>query len=323
MKNFMRAAQLKGPRNFEMAEAPIPEPKLDEVRIKLEGCGVCASNLVPWGGAPWITYPLPPGALGHEGWGAIDALGSNVKKFNVGDRVAALSNHAYAEYDVTKAASVLKIPHDLSFQNFPGEAFGCAMNIFRRMKISSGESVAIIGIGFLGSILTTLCHQVGAKVTAISRRDYALKMASDLGADQVIPMIDHGEIIKKASELTEGKFFDCVVEAVGKQWPLNLAGELTREGGRLVIAGYHQDGPRSVNMQLWNWRGLDVINAHERDLKICLKGIDSAIDATSLGIISPPQFLTHSFFLDQISDAFESTMNRPEGFLKAFIKYES
>jgi len=54
-----------------------------------------------------------------------------------------------------------------------------------------------------------------------------------------------------------------VIEAAGQQWPLDLATELTRERGRLIIAGYHQDGPRQINMQLWNWRGLDVINAHE------------------------------------------------------------
>ena len=73
-------------------------------------------------------------------------------------------------------------------------------------------------------------------------------------------------------ELTGGAFCDRVIEAVGKQWPLDLAAELTRERGRLIVAGYHQDGPRQVNMQLWNWRGLDVINAHERDPEVYMRG---------------------------------------------------
>jgi threonine dehydrogenase-like Zn-dependent dehydrogenase len=67
--------------------------------------------------------------------------------------------------------------------------------------------------------------------------------------------------------LTNSAFCDVVIECTGMQWPLDLAGELTRERGRLVIAGFHQDGPRQVNMFLWNWRGLDVINAHERTLR--------------------------------------------------------
>ena len=86
-----------------------------------------------------------------------------------------------------------------------------------------------------------------------------------MGAAELIPMDDYWRILEQVKALTGGRFCERVIEAVGKQWPLDLAGELTAEGGRLVIAGYHQDGPRQVNMQLWNWRGLDVINAHERD----------------------------------------------------------
>ena len=79
-------------------------------------------------------------------------------------------------------------------------------------------------------------------------------------------------------ELTDGRWCERVIEAVGLQWPLDLAGELTGERGRLVIAGYHQDGPRQVNMQLWNWRGIDVINAHERDPQRYVDGMRAAVD---------------------------------------------
>ncbi|HVH13000.1 MAG TPA: alcohol dehydrogenase catalytic domain-containing protein, partial [Longimicrobium sp.] len=65
----VRALRLAGPRRTETVEVPLPEPGPGEVRIRLEGCGVCASNLVPWEGAPWMEYPTPPGGLGHEGWG--------------------------------------------------------------------------------------------------------------------------------------------------------------------------------------------------------------------------------------------------------------
>ena len=92
-----------------------------------------------------------------------------------------------------------------------------------------------------------------------------------------------GEIIERVRELTGGTFCDRVIEAVGKQWPLDLAAELTREGGRLVIAGYHQDGPRQVNMQLWNWRGFDVANAHERDPAVAVRGMREAVEAIESG----------------------------------------
>src|SRR5690606_37384601 len=158
---------------------------------------------------------------------------------------------------------------------------GCAMNIFARSNIGPGQWVAIIGIGFLGALLTRLATDAGARVIAISRRPFALDMARRMGAAETIPMEDHWQVIERAKEITGGEMCERVIEAVGKQWPLDLAGELTRIRGRLVIAGYHQDGPRQVNMQMWNWRGLDVANANERDPAVYLDGVRRALDAVT------------------------------------------
>ena len=67
---------------------------------------------------------------------------------------------------------------------------------------------------------------------AISRRPFSLDVARDMGAAETIPMDDHDGIIGRVKELTGGVFCDRVIEAVGKQWPLDLAAELTRERGR-------------------------------------------------------------------------------------------
>ena len=120
-------------------------------------------------------------------------------------------------------------------------------------------------------------------------------------------------------KLTEGQGCDCVIEAVGAQWPLDLASELTRERGRLVIAGYHQDGPRQVNMQLWNWRGLDVINAHERDPKVYVEGVQAAVEMVASGRLDPTPLYTHRFALDRIPDAFNAMKERPQNFMKALV----
>ena len=94
---------------------------------------------------------------------------------------------------------------------------------------------------------------------------------------------------------------------------------MTRERGRLVIAGYHQDGPRQVNMQLWNWRGLDVINAHERDPKIYVDGMQAAVELTSQGRIEPFPLFTHTLRLDELGKAFMLMQARPDKFLKALV----
>lgn len=317
----MKAAVVAEPGRIEIQHVSIPEPESNEVRVKLEGCGVCASNLPPWEGQPWFNYPMEPGSLGHEGWGRVDAVGSSVSGIKEGDRVSMLSSHAYAEYDVAPANAIVKLPAALDNTPFPGEPLGCAMNVFRRSEIRPGETVAIVGVGFLGAILTKLAVLAQANVIAISRRQTSLDLAQSMGANQLIQMDDHWKIIDSVKELTGGKFCDCTIEAVGKQWPLDLSAELTRERGRMIIAGYHQDGPRQINMQLWNWRGLDVINAHERELDIYTQGISDAAYAVADGAIDPSPLYTNTYSLEQLGDALNATRDRPGGFVKALIKY--
>src|SRR5215210_8652614 len=102
VRGVMRAAVVVAPGRVEVRRVAIPEPGAGEVRIRVEGCGVCASNLSPWEGKPWFTYPFAPGALGHEAFGRIDALAAGVNHLAHGQRVAMLSYHGYAEYDLAR-----------------------------------------------------------------------------------------------------------------------------------------------------------------------------------------------------------------------------
>jgi D-arabinose 1-dehydrogenase-like Zn-dependent alcohol dehydrogenase len=184
----MLAAVITAPGEVRCENGPIPQPRNGEVRVQLEGCGVCGSNLAPWEGRPWFNYPLAPGELGHEGWGIVDEIGANVSQISVGDHVALLSYRAYAEYDIAPETSVVRLPRELDGQPFPGEALGCAMNVFRRADIFPGQTVGIVGIGFLGAVLTALCSNAGANVIAISRRTFALEIARKMGATETFSL---------------------------------------------------------------------------------------------------------------------------------------
>ena len=304
---------------MRVAHVPVPEPVAGEVRIRLEGCGVCASNLGPWAGPEWMNYPLKAGELGHEGWGVIDRLGEDVAGLAVGQRVATLSGRSFAEFDLARADNVVALPPALDGQPFPGEPLGCAVNIFRRSNIQAGQTVAIIGIGFLGALLTQLAAAAGAQVIAISRRHFSLDLAQRYGANETITLDDHWKIIERVKQLTGGKLCDRVIEAVGKQWPLDLAGELVQEGGRLIVAGYHQDGPRQVNMQMWNWKGIDVINAHERDPAVARAGVREAIALVVSGELDPVPLYTHRYRLDELGAALDATRDKPDSFVKALV----
>ena len=315
----MAAAVVAEPRRLEVREVPVPEPGAGQLLVRLEGCGVCASNIPPWEGKPWFNYPMEPGALGHEGWGRIAAVGPEVTGFSPGERVAMLSAHAYAEYDLAEPGSVVRLPSALEAKPFPAEPLGCAVNIFRRSVIGEGDTVLIVGIGFLGALLTQMARGAGARVIVVARRESARQLAREMGAAHAVAMDDHWRIIEEIKGLTGGKFCDVVIEATGKQWPLDLAGELTRERGRLVIAGYHQDGPRQINMQLWNWRGLDVINAHERDPRVYLEGMQTAVEAVRVGSLDPTPLYSHRFPLSRLDEALTLSEERPDGFMKALV----
>jgi nucleoside-diphosphate-sugar epimerase len=106
------------------------------------------------------------------------------------------------------------------------------------------------GAGFVGSHLADellahghhvpiLAMEAGAQVIGTSRRNGSLKTAEAFGAVESLPMLNHTQIIKQVRQLTGGRLCDVVIEATGKQWPLQLASELTRDWSRLFIAGYH------------------------------------------------------------------------------------
>jgi threonine dehydrogenase-like Zn-dependent dehydrogenase len=322
----MRAGVITAPQKVEVVSVAIPEPGPKQVRVRLEGCGVCASNVPPWEGRPWFSYPMPPGQLGHESWGEVDAVGSEVTSFKIGDRVGVLSQRAFAEFDVADELQVVPLPPALGGMPFPAEPLGCALNIFRRSEVKAGQTVAIFGIGFLGAMLVQLAKSASARVIAVTRRPFSQQLAAKAGADEVIPLDDQTDVVGRIAGLTHGSggydvhgFCDVVIECTGKQRPLDLAAEVCAVRGRLVVAGYHQDGPRTINMQLWNWRGLDVINAHERDPRQYTDGMRAAAQAVAEGKLDVRPLLTHRFTLDRLGDALEMTRTRPEGFVKALV----
>jgi threonine dehydrogenase-like Zn-dependent dehydrogenase len=315
----MRAAVVTAPGRVELREVALPAPGPGEIRIRLEGCGVCGSNLPVWEGRDWFRYPLAAGAPGHEAWGRVDALGAGVSGLREGDRVAVLAGSAFAEYDLAPASSAVTLPPALDGRPFPGEPLACGVNVFRRAAVGPGDTVAVVGIGFIGAVATRLAALAGARVVALGRRPWSLELAARLGAAVTIPLGDRSQALERVRELTAGRLCDVAIEAVGHQEPLDLASDLLREQGRLVVAGFHQDGRRSVDMCAWNWKGLEIVNAHFRDPAVNVEGMRIAADAVASGRLDVDAVLTHRFALERIGEAFEAMRARPDGFVKGYV----
>jgi len=317
-----RSAVLEAPGRIVVQKRGIQAPSATQVRVKLEGCGVCASSLPLWEGRSWFQYPWDAGAPGHEAWGVIDAVGECVSRFTPGDRVAILSDHGFAEFDLAEEHRTILLPPELAGKDFPGEAFGCAMNILEMSHLFAGQVVAIVGIGFLGAVLTKLAKRRGATVIAISRRHESLAVAGAMGADHLLPLAEPWQVVEEVREITRAELCPRVIETGGVQATLDLATSLSGEGARLVIAGYHQDGLRQVNMQEWNWKALEIVNAHVRDGGRCLKGMMTAVQAVASGQLDVEDFISHRYRLDQLGEAFELVRERRGPLVKAVIHHE-
>jgi 2-desacetyl-2-hydroxyethyl bacteriochlorophyllide A dehydrogenase len=314
-----QTAVLSRAGTFVIEDQPYPDCEPNEVIIQLEGCGVCASNIPVWEGRAWFNYPLAAGAPGHEGWGEIVAVGDRVYHLRPGQRVACLATNAFSKYVAVSAQLVAPLPDSLDGMPFPGEAIGCAMNIFRRSDINRDQTVAIIGAGFLGLLLVQLAVDAGARVFVFSRRNSVRALAEKYGAEATFDTEDWLGNANRIRELTNGGC-DRVIEMTGLQFALDAGTEMIAEYGKLIIGGYHQDGMRQIDMQKWNWRAIDVINAHERDPRHYIRGIEEGIIAVESGRIRPQELLTHRFDIDQVNDAFQMMIDRPDGFIKGWIQ---
>ena len=247
----MRAGRITvSTRVFEVVDVPTPEAGAGQVRIKVEAAGVCLSDV------HFLKGILSPGylvgdhvTLGHEVSGVIDQIGPGVSGLSLGDRVVVIveqRNEAqqiltmgfdhdggWADYLVTKADYIAKIPDSLPFEQaaiIPDAVSTPWAAISSTGKIQAGESVVVFGVGGLGIHAVQLLKIVGcSKIIAIDPREDARANALARGADFAFAPDDPE--IKKHRGLNAA--FDFAgVSSVRKQ-ALSLLGEL----GRLIIIG--------------------------------------------------------------------------------------
>src|SRR5436190_6145815 len=216
MNSKMKAAQIsKAGGNFELVERDIPEPAPRQVRVKVEACGICHSDvLVKEGLWPGLQYPRVPG---HEIAGRIDAVGGNVTQWKKGQRVgvgwhgghcfvceqyrrgdfAMCVNRkvtgidfdgGYAEYLIARAETLAAIPDDLPAEE--AGPFMCAgvtvFNALRNSGARAGDVVAVHGIGGLGHLGVQYARRMGFNTVAINRGKDKEELARQLGAHDYI-----------------------------------------------------------------------------------------------------------------------------------------
>lgn len=316
----MKAAALVSPGEVKVFDIPRPKARPRELLVKVEACGLCSSELGMWVNPQFA--PEEPIFFGHEASGIVMETGEGAERFQIGDRVTLYTDRGgYAEYIAVPEAWAVKISDNIPFECALGEPIGCAMNGTLRAGVEVGDTVALIGVGFMGGLIMQGLRLKGAsRIIAVDTREESFKLAELLGADVVIDASKENAA-ERIIALTGGKGADVVVECTGYQAALDTATHAVRIRGRLVIFGYHQGGSRTIDVQTWNWKGLDVINAHERDPDAYMRGIRLGIQLLELGHLRMEPLLSHYYSIDDIQTAFQTAKQKPQGFLKAVIRF--
>ena len=307
----MKVAVLSEKQKFELREFPIPQPDDDSVLVRMEACAVCnATDTKLYKG----THALAayPSIIGHEGVGVVEAVGKNVTKLKVGDRILGGSFYckeipslwgAYSQYGVANENSVV-VPDSVK----PEEAalafmLSEAVNAVRIADVKAEDHVLVIGAGAVGfSILSILKNTLHSNIIVADLLDEKLQIASRLGADVVINS-GKEDVAARIKEVTNGKGVNKIFEAVGSQATYRMAFDLIEHGGVIVpfgmIEGTMELPFRTLygkEVQMRWCRGSGVHDAENK--KIALGLIEK-------GLIRADDLITSTLPLERVSEAFQ------------------
>lgn len=260
----MRKIVLEQPYKMSMTECEIPQPAKEEVRIAVKRIGICGSDPTIYRGLhPYVSYPLVPG---HEISGVIDAVGENVPKSRIGERVTVIPHLVCGHCDACKTETynfceelrctgaeadgamcdyfcisyemAIRIPDTMTLDDAALVEPACvAYHGAKRGSIKQGETVLIMGAGPIGVFCMQSCLALGAgKVYIADLDEERLELAKKLGATATINV---GKQSIKDIEDKIDVFYDCVGE---KGFVLNNILEVAKRGSRIVVIGVLQNG---------------------------------------------------------------------------------
>ena len=343
----MRVACVRGRAEIEIARVAIPEPGPGEVRVAVEACGICGSDL-----HLFDSGFFPPGTTpGHESAGRIDALGPGVANLETGTRVAVepmrscgacaeCRRGAYsicrsaqlhgvnlpgglAEYIVVPADRVHPVPGDLDAELAAlAEPMAVVVHSLARGGAAAGQRVLVLGAGSVGLLTLVAARRLGAgDVWITARYPHQIELAHALGATRV---------------LTEAEAETAALDAIGRESPIDLvvetvgggadtlraAGAAVRPGGTVSVVGVFLGGaaidPLGLLMKevtmAWSYcYGLRAERAGHSDFAEAIDVIAAERDALAA-------LVTHRFPLDQIARAFAAAGDRRDGAIKVSIR---
>ena len=265
----MKALLLSEYKHLAVADVPEPIARPDEVLVRVAACGICGSDVHGYDGSSGRR--IPPLVMGHEAAGVVAAVGADVARFSVGDRITFdstvycgacdycvageinLCNNrqvvgvsctefrragAFAEYVAVPERIVYKLPDELSFAEAAMlEAVSVALHAVAVSHVAGGESTLVIGAGMIGLLIVQAALAAGCGRIFVADVDATrLALAKEMGAETTI-LASGSAMIEQVLELTHGRGVDLVLEAVGRNETVAGAIDAVRKGGTVTLVG--------------------------------------------------------------------------------------
>lgn len=310
-----RVALLEGKGKIRIIEEDLPRLRDDEVLIKVKATGICSGDLYAYLG--YRVWFKPPAKFGHEPTGEVVEVGSGVTRVKVGDQVVAIANEAYADYVIVRQDWVEVIRRDIPPHLALGEPAACVVNGVRLANPRLGDTVAVVGTGFMGLLLVQALRGI-ARVIAVDIDDNRLALAREFGAEVTLnPTRD--DVAKEIKDLTDGQGADIVIEATGNPNAVKPIVDYVRRRGTLVIFSYHPK-PVEVDLAAWDAKGVEVIMANPNRAEDMRVNLRIAARMINQGIFKMDKLVTHRWRLDQINEAFEYASGKPREYIKGVIE---
>ena len=348
----MQAARLHGPTDIRIASEPEPSPPgPGEVTLNIKTVGLCGSDLHMYEtGRIGYTIANEPFILGHEFMGVVAAVGADAldgehQPLRVGQRVAVepavpcwrceicehghpnlCPNHkfyglfpedgALRERMTVSARNCFPMPDALSDEVGPLlETLGVAIHAIDLSKIRIASSVAVLGAGPVGLLITRLAALAGAaRIFAFDKFDWRLRLATTWGATHAfnIDDCDPADVVK---DLSGGRGVDVAIEAAWADHSVQQAADMARYGGRLVLVGIPPDDKLQLKHSVARRKGLTIMMS--RRMK---HTYPRAIDLATSGKVKLDELVSHRYALSDAAQAYASNLAYEPGINKVILR---
>lgn len=346
MEGKMKVAVMTDIQKIEFEERPIPQPKRDEVLVKVEYVGVCGSDLHYFEHGRVSNFVVkPPFVLGHECAGTVVEVGEAVRHLKAGDRVALEPGKTcgkceqcrtgkynlcpdvaffatppidgvFQEYVAHEAALCFKLPENVStLEGALIEPLAVGFHAARQGGAEIGQSAVVFGAGCIGLVCMMALKAMGlSKVYVVDIQPKRLEKALALGATGVIDAKTENTL-ERLKELSEGRGFDLAIETAGSTITSQQSFYAVKKGGTVVLVGYNVDAlvPLPVNHALDNEITVKTIFRYRHIYPL-------AIDAVASGKVNLKGLVTNLFNFDDIQRALRESIENKVEIVKAAIR---